>query len=104
MPDPILNLADFQRATSFKLAGQTGRVIPQILHAGSKHHHSRFFYVEYPGTTGQVYQIDASRLVAVIGDGGTRRHFSAGDVARLLSGLSSRIDHHQLLKSLVVSF
>jgi hypothetical protein len=100
MPDPILNLADFAHAAEFKLAGHKGRVIPQFMQAGSSHHHTRYFYVEHPGPTGQVYQIDAARLVAVIGDGGIRRHFKAMEVAIILSGLSHRLDHPAFLKSI----
>ena len=99
MPDPILALANFAKAARFTLAGKPGRVIPQLLQAGSSHHHSKFFYVEYPAEGGPCYQIDAARLIAVIGDGGSRRHFAAPEVATLLGALAASLDHHQLLKA-----
>jgi hypothetical protein len=97
--DPILALADFDHAAPFTLAGKPGKVIPQHLAAGSTHYHSRFFYVEFPADGGNVYQIDASHLVRVIGDGGVTRHFNAAAVARVIGGLSAKIDHHALLKT-----
>jgi hypothetical protein len=104
MPDPILALANFEKAAPFTLAGDRGRVVPQLLQAGARHHHSRFFYVELPLDSGRFYQIDAARLVGIIGDGGVQRHFSAADVASILAQLSPRLDHHNLLAAVSINF
>lgn len=99
MPDPILALANLEKAADFTLATRQGRVIPQLLHAGARHHHSKYFYVEYPAHGGAIYQIDASRMVAIIGDGGSRRHFAAPEVASILGNLSPNLDAFNFLKA-----
>jgi hypothetical protein len=102
MPDPILNLADFAHAETFTLSGQKGRVIPQVMEAGSSRHHTRLFYVEYPVQGGQVYQIDTSRLAAISGDGAISRSFTAAATARFLAASSRHYQPHALLKAISI--
>jgi hypothetical protein len=90
---------DHHKATTFTLAGKTGRVMPLFLDQVSRHYHSCQFHVEFPVDGGILHHLDATRLVAVIGDGGTCRHFSAPEVARILGGLSPKLDHHNFLQA-----
>lgn len=101
MPDPILPLINFTSPATFTHDGYLGKVYPQFMEAGSKFHHSKYFYVEFPANeTGSFYQVDASRLVSIIGDGGVKRHFSAMEVSAIISGLYSYLNLPNLLKSI----
>lgn len=93
---------DRDHAAQFHLAGKTGSVIPLLLDTATRHHHSKHFHVEFPTDSAILYPIDAARLVAVIGDGGNRRHFSATEVARILSGIYHKIDHHNFLRAIAI--
>jgi hypothetical protein len=97
--DPILTLADLESPAPFQHHGTSGTVFPQFLQAGCKRHHSKWFYVEFPAdNSGSFYQIDASRLVSLIGDGGTQRHFTAREVATILSRIHSNMNLSTFLK------
>jgi hypothetical protein len=100
--DPILNLADFDKAKPFARAGCHGRVIPQRMEAGSRNYHPRYFYVEYPSPVGQVYQIDASRLATFMADGGSGRRFTASEVGHLIARVSKHTDTGALLKAIKI--
>lgn len=97
-----LPLADHSKAVSFKLAGKTGKIIPMLLVCDSVRHHSRHFYVDLHGEGSDLILIDVSRLVAVIGDGGSLRHFNTQEVATIVSRLSSHICHLSLFKSIAL--
>jgi hypothetical protein len=99
--DPILNLADFSRSVAFRSGCTPWRVIPQIMQAGSRALHPRFFYVECEATNG-IHQIDASRLACVMADGGTGRRFSASEVARMLPRLFRDADPLAMLNAIKI--
>ena len=98
--DPFLHLADLDRAVPCTISGTPCRVVPQRNSAGSNTYHPRLFYVEYETDSGLFYQIDSSRLVAVLGDGGTGRSFNAKEVAYILGTLSSKLKQPEFLKSI----
>lgn len=93
---------DRDHAAQFQLAGKTGSVIPLLLNTATRHHHSKHFHVEFPAASANLYPIDAERLVAAIGDGGNRRHFSAAEVASILGNIYHKLDHHNLLLSIAI--
>ena len=102
VPDPILILADLKSPIPFTHAGTPGVVVPQFTEAGSRRHHPRFFYAEFPAdSTGSWYQIDASRLAAICAAGATTRAFTAHDVAALLQSVNRSFILTNLLKELV---
>lgn len=100
--DPFLALADLDHAIPYTHNGQQCRVVPQRMEAGARRHHTRFFYVESPVDSGTFYQIDASRLAGITGDGGTARHFSARETALMLSRIPRSTNHQAILKAISI--
>jgi hypothetical protein len=100
--DPILALADFDRAADFKLAGKNGRVIPQHLEAGSTRHHTRFFYVEYPSHGGPIYQISMSKLASMLADGAADRSLNARDSAAIIAAIPRAFDPEKVLRAISI--
>lgn len=100
--DPILALADFKHTAEFKLAGQTGRVIPQHMEAGSSRHHSRFFYVEYPAHGGDIYQISMSKMANLMADGAASRSHSASQAAAIIASMPRAFDPAKVFRSISI--
>lgn len=99
-PDPILTLADIPHARDFTLAGQSGRVIPQFMEAGSARHHTRFFYVEYPAHGGNVYQISMAKLASMLGDGAAARSFTAAEAATFIAAIPRTFTPHDIFRAI----
>lgn len=102
MPDPILTLADFPHAASFTLAAQTGRVIPQLMEAGSARHHTSLFYVEYPAHGGEIYQISMAKLAGLLADGAANRSFTASHAASIIAAIPRTFTPHNIFRAISI--
>ena len=102
-PDPDLPLIDTRIHETFaakkngKLHG--GSIYPQLLEAGGTSRHPRLFYIEFPAASGKFHEISLLKLTSILGDGGSARHFTVRDAARLISAIPRSHDFPKLLKA-----
>ena len=100
-----LPLLDSRNPASFaRKEGNThlgGTVFAQHQNQQRKIPHPFCFYVAYPDDdSGTLHEVSARKLAAIIGDGGTSRHFSKVELARTLERLDPVMNLAKLLPHL----
>jgi hypothetical protein len=61
--------------------------------------HPTVFYVEFPADSQSFQEIDANRLVRIIGDSAVRNAYSRLEVARLIDSIPATTDFTQFLQT-----